>query len=498
MKLRNLSALDALLVGAVLLALIAGSLSLFDDPMSGPLQLALIMVGCFAALIGMKNGIGWAELESEIIATNAKTIGSIFIFLAIGVLIGAFILAGTVPTLLYAGLSLLSPGFFYPLACLICAIVSICIGSSWTTVATIGVGLMGTAYGFGLSPEITAGAVVAGAYFGDKMSPLSETTNLAPAVVGVDLFAHIRHMAWVSVPSLLIALCLFSFLALNAEVRGDAVSNVPELQAQLRESFHIAWYNLLPMLVLLGLSVRKVPAFPAIMFSAALACLFAVLFQGAAIERFMADSGQTGLLMVVKALWTVMATGFSIDSGNEVVDSLLSRGGMAGMVFMAFLVFCSMMMTAVLERIGFIRFLLGLIVRSVHSVGALIGATLATSLSVNLLTGDQYLSLVLPGQMWKEEYRRRRLAAVNLSRTIEDAGTVTSALIPWNACAVYMAATLGVATLAYAPFAFFNWINPIIALLYGIFCIKILPLADDAAEAAELVPTAARPLPSAG
>ncbi len=182
MKLRSFSALDALLVGAVLLALIAGSLSLFDNPMGGPLQLALIMVGCSAALIGMKNGIGWAELEREIVATNAKTIGSIFIFLSIGVLIGAFILAGTVPTLLYAGLSLLSPGFFYPLACLICAIVSICIGSSWTTVATIGVGLMGTAYGFGLSPEITAGAVVAGAYFGDKMSPLSEPTNLAPAV----------------------------------------------------------------------------------------------------------------------------------------------------------------------------------------------------------------------------------------------------------------------------------------------------------------------------
>lgn len=498
MKLRSFSALDALLIGAVLLALIAGALSLFDNPMGGPLQLALIMVGCFAALIGMKNGIGWAELESEIVATNAKTIGSIFIFLSIGVLIGAFILAGTVPTLLYAGLSLLSPGFFYPMACLICTIVSLCIGSSWTTAATIGVGLMGTAHGFGLSLEITAGAVVAGAYFGDKMSPLSETTNLAPAVAGAELFAHIRHMSWVSVPSLLIALTLFSILALTAEVNGAAVSNVGELKGQLASHFDIAWYNLIPMLALLVLSVRKVPAFPAIMLSAALACLFAVLFQGAAIERFMAESGQSGWLLVVKALWTVMATGFSISSGNEVVDSLLSRGGMAGMVFMAFLVFCSMMMTAVLERVGFIRYLLGLIVRGVHSVGALIGATLATSLGVNVLTGDQYLSLVLPGQMWKEEYRRRGLAAVNLSRTIEDAGTVTSALIPWNACAVYMAATLGVATLSYAPFAFFNWINPIIALIYGIFCIKILPLAAESAALDSEPVDAGRALPSVG
>lgn len=498
MKLRRFSALDALLVGAALLALIAGALSLFDNPMGGPLQLALIMVGCFAALIGMKNGIGWAELESEIVATNAKTIGAIFIFLSIGVLIGAFIVSGTVPTLLYAGLSLLSPDFFYPLACLICAIVSICIGSSWTTAATIGVGLMGTAHGFGLSPEITAGAVVAGAYFGDKMSPLSETTNLAPSVVGVDLFAHVRHMTWVSVPSLLIALCLFSVLALTADVQGDAQSNVPALQAQLSESFNIAWYNLIPLLALLVMSVRKVPAFPAIMLSAALACVFAVLFQGAAIDRFMGDSELTGASRTVTALWTVMATGFSISSGNEVVDSLLSRGGMAGMVFMAFLVFCSMMMTAVLERIGFIRYLLGLIVHSVHSVGALIGATLATSIGVNVLTGDQYLSLVLPGQMWKEEYRRRRLAAVNLSRTIEDGGTVTSALIPWNACGVYMAATLGVATLAYAPFAFFNWLNPLLALVYGIFCIKILPLASEPEPDEPSESFDARPLPSAG
>ncbi len=485
MKLRKLSALDALLVGAVLLALIAGSLSLFDDPMSGPLQLALIMVGCFAALIGMKNGIGWNELESEITATNAKTVGPIFIFLSIGVLIGAFILAGTVPTLLYAGLSLLSPAFFYPLACLICAIVSICIGSSWTTAATIGVGLMGTAHGFGLSAEITAGAVVAGAYFGDKMSPLSDTTNLAPAVAGSDLFAHIRHMAWVSLPSFLIALVLFSILALTAEVHGEMVSNIAALKGELAASFNIAWYNLIPLLALLGLSVRKVPAFPAIMLCSALACLFAVLFQAPVIERFMEGSGQSGLLMVVKALWTVMATGFVSQSGNEVVDSLLSRGGMAGMVFMAFLVFCSMMMTAVLERIGFIRYLLGLVVRGVHSVGALIGATLATSIGVNVLTGDQYLSLVLPGQMWKEEYRLRGLAAVNLSRTIEDGGTVTSSLIPWNACGVYMAATLGVATLSYAPFAFFNWINPLIALVYGIFCIKILPLVEPAEAPAQ-------------
>ncbi|WP_298189058.1 Na+/H+ antiporter NhaC [uncultured Pseudomonas sp.] len=482
MKLRKLSALDALLVGAVLLALIAGSLSLFDDPMSGPLQLALIMVGCFAALVGMKNGVTWEELEREIVATNAKTVGAIFIFLSIGVLIGSFIIAGTVPTLLYAGLSLLSPGFFYPMACLICAIVSLCIGSSWTTAATIGVGLMGTAHGFGLSAEITAGAVVAGAYFGDKMSPLSETTNLAPAVVGTDLFAHIRHMAWVSVPSFMIALVVFSILALNADLQGEAVSNVGALKAQLASSFNIAWYNLIPLVALLVLSVRKAPAFPAIMLCSILACVFAVLFQAPVIERFMADSGQTGALMVVKALWTVMATGFVSNSGNEVVDSLLSRGGMAGMVFMAFLVFCSMMMTAVLERIGFIRFLLSLIVRGVHSVGALIGATLATSIGVNVLTGDQYLSLVLPGQMWKEEYRLRGLAAVNLSRTIEDGGTVTSALIPWNACAVYMAATLGVATLSYAPFALFNWINPIIALIYGIFCIKILPLVNQESE----------------
>lgn len=495
MKLRSFSALDSILVAAVLLTLIAGSLSLFDDPMSGPLQLALILVGCFGALIGIKNGLSWQELEDEIVRINAKTVAPIFIFLSIGILIGAFILSGTVPTLLHMGLSLLSPAFFYPAACLICAIVSLCIGSSWTTVATMGVGLMGTAHGFGLSPEITAGAVVAGAYFGDKMSPLSDTTNLAPAVAGAQLFDHIRHMAWVSVPSLLIALTLFSVLALNTDVSDGSVSDVEHIKAELAASFSVAWYNLIPMFALLAMSVRKVPAFPAIILSSALACVFAVLFQGAAIERFMAGSGLTGAMLVVKALWTVMATGFVSQTGHEVVDALFSRGGMASMVFMAFLVFCSMMMTAVLERIGFIRFVLGLIVRGVHSVGALIGATLATSLGVNVLTGDQYLSLVLPGQMWKEEYRRRGLAAVNLSRTLEDAGTVTSALIPWNACGVYMAATLGVATLSYLPFAFFNWINPLIALIFGIFCIRILPLEADPAERPESLPGRDEALP---
>ena len=451
-----------------------GVIALFgSDALAGATQVAMMIIGFLAALVGLKNGLTWAQIEQSIIASSAKTTGPILIFLSIGALIGGLMLSGAVPSLLYYGLNLLSPTYFYALSCLICALVAICIGSSWTTAATIGVALVGVSYGFSLSPDITAGAIVSGAYFGDKMSPLSETTNLAPSIAGSDLFAHIRYMAWVSLPSFAITVTLFFIIGINGSANSGSQESIGAFIQTLDENFSISPINLIPVAILLWLAVKQVPAFLAIMGISLLACVFAVLFQTEALIRF---ANNSDLLSIVKALWRVLYDGFNIDTDNESVNNLLSRGGMASMVNMAWLVIASMMMTGILERIGFIAVLMRMMLRLVSSTGSLIASTMATCFGVNVLTGDQYMSIVLPGQMWKSEFERRGLANVNLSRTLEDAGTLTSPLIPWNACGVYMAGTLAVSTIAYLPYCFFNLINPVIALLFAFMNIKIARL----------------------
>lgn len=448
-----------------------GVIALFgSDALAGATQVAMMIIGFAAALIGLKNGLTWAQIEQSIIASSAKTNGPILIFLSIGALIGSFMLSGAVPSLLYYGLKILSPTYFYALSCLICALVAICIGSSWTTAATIGVALIGVSYGFSLSAEITAGAIVSGAYFGDKMSPLSETTNLAPSIAGSDLFAHIRYMAWVSLPSFAITLTLFFIIGLNGAAQSGSQASIADFIRTLDEHFFISPINLIPVALLLWLAIKQTPAFLAIMGVTLLACVFAVLFQSEALFIF-AKSAEP--LAIIEALWIVLYGGFVINTDNESVNTLLSRGGMASMVNMVWLVIASMMMTGVLERIGFIAVLMRLMMKLVSSTGSLIASTMATCLGVNVLTGDQYMSIVLPGQMWKAEFERRGLANVNLSRTLEDAGTLSSPLIPWNACGVYMAGTLAVTTFAYLPYCFFNLINPVIALLFAFMNIKI-------------------------
>ena len=386
-------------------------------------------------------------------------------------------LSGAVPSLLYYGLKLLSPTYFYVLTCLISALVAICIGSSWTTAATIGVALIGVSQGFSLSADITAGAIVSGAYFGDKMSPLSETTNLAPSIAGSELFDHIRHMAWVSLPSFAITLMLFFFIGLNGVTSAGSQHDINEFIKALDQSFAISPINLIPVLLLLCLAIKKTPAFLAIMGVSLLACVFTLLFQYEVLINF---SGGSSAVDLIKAFWIVLYGGFEISTTNESVNNLLSRGGMLSMVNMAWLVIASMMMAGVLERIGFIEALMNAMMKLVRSTGSLIASTMATCFGVNILTGDQYMSIVIPGQMWKSEYEKRNLQTVNLSRSLEDAGTLTSPLIPWNACGVYMAGTLTVATISYLPYCFFNLINPVIALIFAFLNIKILkakPLA---------------------
>jgi Na+:H+ antiporter, NhaC family len=470
----TLSRFDAILVSVILVTLMGAVIGIFgSDALSGATQVVMMVIGFLASLIGLKNGVSWAQIEQSIIRSSVKVTGPILIFLSVGALIGSLMLSGAVPSLLYYGLHLLSPTYFYPLTCLICALVATCIGSSWTTAATIGVALIGVCYGFNLSPEITAGAIVSGAYFGDKMSPLSETTNLAPAVAGSELFDHIRHMAWVSIPSFLLAVSGFLIIGLNSSVTAGSQADVVAFIQTLEQQFSISLVNLIPIALLLWLAVKKVPAFLAIMGVSLLACVFTLIFQYQALLTFAGSSEAVNLL---KSFWVVLFDGFNITTNNESVNSLLSRGGMASMVNMVWLVIASMMMTGVLEKIGYIDVLMGVMVKFVSSTGSLIASTMATCIGVNIVTGDQYMSLVLPGHMWKSEYARRQLASVNLSRTLEDAGTLSSPLIPWNACGVFMAGTLAVTTIAYLPYCFFNLINPIIALFFAFLNVKIAPL----------------------
>ncbi|MGS2719604.1 Na+/H+ antiporter NhaC [Paraglaciecola aestuariivivens] len=461
-----------MLISIILLTLMGLVIGIFgSDALAGATQVAMLMIGFLSALVGLKNGLSWQDIEQAIIQSSAKIVSPILIFLSIGALIGSFMLSGAVPSLLYYGLNILSPSYFYPLTCLICALVAICIGSSWTTAATIGVALIGVAYGFELSPEITAGAIISGAYFGDKMSPLSETTNLAPSIVGIDLFSHIRHMAWVSVPSFILALAGFLFIGLSHSVSATSQTGIESFIQTLDQQFIIAPINLVPVVLLLWLAVKRTPAFLAIMGVSLLACIFTLVFQFQALLTF-AGSGQ--LVDIIRAFWVVLFDGFQIHTNNESVNNLLSRGGMASMVSMVWLVIASMMMTGVLQRVGYIDMLMRIMVKGVRSTGSLIASTMATCLGVNIVTGDQYMALVLPGHMWQTEFAKRQLDNVNLSRTLEDAGTLTSPLIPWNACGVFMAGTLAVGTLAYFPYCFFNLLNPIMALAFAFFNVKIL------------------------
>lgn len=446
-----------------------------SDALSGATQVAMMIIGFLATLVGLKNGLSWSEIEQAIIRSSSKIVSPILIFLAIGALIGSFMLSGAVPSLLYYGLNILSPSYFYPLTCLICALVAICIGSSWTTAATIGVALIGVSYGFALSPEITAGAIISGAYFGDKMSPLSETTNLAPSIAGSELFEHIRHMAWVSVPSFVLAVLGFLAIGLSSPATSGSQEGIDAFIFTLDKHFAISPINLLPVALLLWLAVKKVPAFLAIMGVSLLACVFTLIFQYNALITF---AGNSDALNLIKSFCIVLFDGFNISTDNQNVNTLLSRGGMASMVSMVWLVIASMMMTGVLEKIGYIAALMHVMLKFVRSTGSLIASTMATCVGVNIVTGDQYMSLVLPGHMWQSEFARRNLANVNLSRTLEDAGTLTSPLIPWNACGVYMAGTLAVTTFAYFPYCFFNILNPIIALLFAFLNVKILRVKE--------------------
>jgi NhaC family Na+:H+ antiporter len=469
---------DALIPVVSLVIMLAMSVYLFgSDSSSGPNQIVLILGAAIASIVAIRNGYDWAELQSAIIDGISTAMGAILILMSVGGLIGTWLMSGTVPSLIYYGLELLDPGLFYAATCLICAIASLATGSSWTVAGTLGVALIGVAMGLGMSPAIAAGAVISGAYFGDKMSPLSDTTNLAPAVVGTDLFTHIRHMAWTTAPSFAIALILFTFVGLGSDVDSDGVA-LADLMATLDGAFNITPLALIPLVVVFFLAVRKVPPLPTILFGALLGGLMAVILQPEVVLAFSASPELSTSLAMLTGVWLALANGYVATTGVTEVDNLLTRGGMSSMLTTIWLILAALGFGAVLEHSGMLMRLIESVIRAAKSTGALFTTVALSCIGTNIIAADQYIAIVLPGKMFKAEFQRRGLDPRNLSRVLEDSGTLTSPLVPWNTCGAYMAATLGVATFAYLPFAFFNLINPLVSVIYGITGFTITRIDD--------------------
>ncbi|MDA0679148.1 MAG: Na+/H+ antiporter NhaC [Proteobacteria bacterium] len=461
------SLIHALIPIMALAAMLALSVYIFGDGSSaGPNQVVLTFAAAIAAIIGVRLGHKWADLQKAIIAGISTAMIAVLILLSVGALIGTWLMAGTVPSLVYYGLELLSPQWFFAASCLICAIAALATGSSWTVAGTLGVALIGVSMGLGLSPEIAAGAIISGAYFGDKMSPLSDTTNLAPAVAGTDIFSHIRHMAWTTGPSFTIALILFAIVGMGADSTADA-SALDLLKNTLEQSFNISVIALLPLAVVLYLAYKKTPPLPTILFGALLGGILAVLLQPEVVLAF-ANSPElpTGLAMT-KGVWVAMFGGYASATGVASVDELLSRGGMAGMLDTIWLILTALSFGAVLEHTGMLKRMIDGAVKRAKSTGSLVATVVFSCIGINIVAADQYIAIVLPGKMYRAEFQKRNLDPKNLSRVIEDSGTLTSPLVPWNTCGAFMASTLGVGTLAYLPFAFFNLINPVVSIIYG-------------------------------
>ncbi len=478
--------LDALIPIGALVAMLALSVYLFgSDSSSGPNQIVLAMAAAIAAIVAIKNGHKWFDLQRAIIAGISTAMVAVLILLAVGALIGTWLMAGTVPSLIYYGMQILSPQWFFAAACLICAIAALATGSSWTVAGTLGVALIGVSMGLGLSPGIAAGAIISGAYFGDKMSPLSDTTNLAPAVVETDIFSHIRHMAWTTGPSFTLALFLFAIIGLGTETQSDTLA-LQQLMTTLDQNFNISVLALLPLVVVMYMAYKKVPPLPTILFGALLGGAVAVVLQPDGVIQFANSPELSRGIALVKGVWVAMANGYVSTTGIAEVDDLLTRGGMSSMLVTIWLIMTALAFGAVLEHSGMLRRLIDGALKRAKSTGSLVATVIFSCIGINIVAADQYIAIVLPGKMYRAEFARRKLDPKNLSRIVEDSGTLTSPLVPWNTCGAYMAATLGVATLAYLPFVFFNLINPLVSIVYGFTGFTMVKI-DEVDEVAEPV-----------
>lgn len=451
----------------LVLAFLLGTLYYTIMVIEGWIHIPLIFTAAFATIIAVVNGYKWKYIENGIIETISRSMQAVLILMIVGVLIGSWIVAGIVPAMIYYGLQILSPGIFLVATCLICCIVSLATGSSWTTAATVGIALIGVGAGLGIPLPMAAGAIISGAYFGDKMSPLSDTTNLAPAMAGATLFDHVRHMVWTTGPSLIISLVLFGILGARYAGKDMDTAAIDSILTGLSDNFSISPLLIIPPLLVIAMVVFKVPAMPGLLGGVVLGGIFAMIFQGS-------DMG---------TLFYAFYEGFTSDLGDEFLNSLLQRGGLSSMYYTVALILCALSFGGVLDSTGMLKTLAVAMLGKAKGTGSLVAATLASCFVTNFVAGDQYLSLVVPGRMFKEMYEDRKLKPKNLSRALEDGGTLTSALVPWNTCGTYMTTVLGVATVAYIPYCFLNIINPFVSLFYGITGISMEKMSEEEYQA---------------
>ena len=450
---------------ALLVALLGADVVFFgEDSSYGSNQIALLLAALAAGGLGMARGIKWDTIRDSIASSIGTATEAILILLLIGALSGTWLLAGIIPAFIHYGMMILQPEIFLFAACIVCAVLSLATGSSWGTVGTVGIALVGIGQALGLSEGWVAGAILSGAYFGDKMSPLSDTTNLAPAVAGTDLITHIRYMAYTTGPSIGIALLVFLCVGLGGGAADGGADLAPGFAEAVSGAFHIHPGLFVAPLAVLVMIARKVPAAPALFIGVLLGALTAVVFQPEVVRAVAGEDWGFAAAAYIASM-QAMALEVTITTGHDLADELLSSSGMAGMLNTVWLIVCAMTFGAVLQATGMLARLTEALVGGVNSVLGLVGRTVGACLAFNILASDQYIAIVVPGKMLGDAYRDQDLAPENLSRTLEDAGTVTSVLIPWNTCGVAQSGILGVATLAYAPYCIFNWISPLMTML---------------------------------
>jgi NhaC family Na+:H+ antiporter len=465
------SLLLALLPIIILIGLLTANVLLFDDTLSGANQIALMLAAAIAGLVASRLGFGWINIKKKIVSTIGSAMPSILILLLIGSLAGTWLISGVVPAMIYYGLDIISPRLFLFTAVVVSAIVSVATGSSWSTIATIGVALLGIGQAIGISEAIVAGAIISGAYFGDKMSPLSDTTNLAPAMAGTDLFTHIRYMTFTTVPTLVITLIIFLVIGFNYDF-SSATIDVENVKTAIDGTFNTSPLLFLVPAILLTVIILKVPPLPSLLIGTLLGGLFAIIFQPDIIRQI-AGHIDNYFTASYYAVMQAMLGDISLTTPDKNVNDLLSTSGMRGMLDTVWLIISAMVFGGVMESAGLLKRITKPIIKDAKSTGSLVASTAATCMFFNTTASDQYIALVVPGRMYRKTYQDKGLKPELLSRTLEDSGTVTSVLIPWNTCGATQSKVLGVDTWAYAPYAFFNIISPFMTILFAYLNIKI-------------------------
>lgn len=468
---KPISLAQSLIPVVLLVVLLAINVFVFrDDALSGTNQFILLLGGSIAITVGLYNRVSYDKILEQIVNNVRDTSNAIFILLLVGALSGTWLLSGIIPSMIYYGLELLHPSIYLPACLIITSIISIATGSSWTTSATVGIALVGIGNALGMPLGVIGGAVISGAYFGDKLSPLSDTTNLAPVMAGTDLFTHIRYMLYTTVPTYVVTLILFIILGFIYGTNGQV--DTEETLTAISDTFHITPLLFIVPVFVIVLIVKKVQPIAALLIGTLLGAVFALIFQPNIVVD-VAGGDVFNFYNAYKGVMLALTTDIRILSPLESLNGLFEAGGMASMLNTVWLILCAMFFGGAMEAIGALQKISLSLLKIANNLFGLFASTVASCLAINIMTSDQYLSIVVPGKMFSDAYKQKGLAPENLSRTLEDSGTVTSVLIPWNTCGAYHAGVLGIPTLTYLPYAFFNYLSPFVTLLYAALDFKI-------------------------